>query len=160
MKIQLEHNRNSHFHQFHCLSCQQTFTGDVQHQRLSQGFRTLLCHDDGSIAGDVCAKCIKQGASYIQQRLKTRSIELFKHSSTDDIGLSRYRQALELSELAVRPLVIPPFYTWWWKKITLLVAETQELEMARREVINYRHRHPKPHKIKFLTDKPSIGKDN
>jgi hypothetical protein len=160
MKIQLQHNLNFPVDRFHCLVCQQKYTGDVHSDRLSQQLRTLLCHNDGSIAGDVCAKCIKQGSSYIQQRLKTRSIELCQQSSIDDIGISTYRQALELSELAVESLIIPPFYTWWWQKIMLFAAETRALEMARREGIDCRYRQSKSHKITFLTKNPSIGKDN
>jgi hypothetical protein len=152
MKIQLERNLNAHFHQFHCVSCQEIFT--------SNRLRTLLCHDDGSISGDVCGNCIKQGNSHIQHQLKTRSIELFRQLSTDDMCLSGYRQALELTELAAQPLSIPPFYSWWWKKITILAAETQELEAARRESANCRYRQQNPHKITFRKEEPKIGKDN
>jgi hypothetical protein len=151
MKIQLERNLNAPFHQFRCVACQKTFTGS----RL----RTFLCHDDGSIAGDVCVGCLKQGNSHIKQQLGNRSIELFKQPSTND-SLTTYREALELSELAAQALTIPPFYYQWWKQLTIFAAEAQELELARREMVNCRYRQPKPHKIAFLTEEPSIGRDN
>lgn len=151
MKIHLERDRNPHHH-LQCLACQQAYIGN----RL----RTLLCHDDGSIAGDICLKCIKLGASYIQKQIETRSIELFRYSATDELSLSIYRQALELSELAAQPLAIPPFYYWWWQKMTILAVETQELEIAKTEAVNVRYRQPKPYKITFFKEKPSVGKDN
>jgi hypothetical protein len=152
MKIQLERKLKDRSHQLGCVACQQSFS--------NQRLRTLLCHDDGSIVGDICTSCIEQGASQIQQRLRVRSIELFQQPLTEDSSLSSYRQALELSELATQPLLIPPFYAWWWQQLTIFAAETQALEIARREPINCRHRQSKPLKITFLTDEPSVGKDN
>jgi hypothetical protein len=150
MKIQLERKLKDRSHQLCCVACQQSFS--------NHRLRTLLCHDDGSIVGDLCTDCLQQGTSQIQQQLKVRSIELFQQPLTEDSSLSSYRQALELSELATQPLVIPPFYLWWWKKLTTFAAETRSLEMARREPINCLHRQPKPLKITFLTEEPSIDK--
>ncbi len=152
MRIQLERNLNASFHQFHCIVCQDTF--------MASQLRTLLSHDDGSIAGDVCRDCLKQGASHIQHQLKNQSIELCQQPLTDDSSLSVYRQALELSELAAQPLFIPPVHYWWRKRITLLAAETQELAMARREIVNCRYLQSKLPKITFLTEEPKISRDN
>jgi hypothetical protein len=152
MKIQLERNLTAHPHQLRCVTCQQLFLGD----RL----RTLLCHNEGPIVGDICANCLKQGTSHIQQQLHARSIELFQQQSINDISISTYRQALELSELAGQALTIPPFYARWWKQLTVFAAETQELELARRETANIRYRQPKPYQITFLTEEPLIGHDN
>lgn len=150
MKIQLERKLKDRSHQLCCVACQQSFC--------NHRLQTLLCHDDGSIVGDICTDCLHQGASQIQQQLRVRSIELCQHPLTEDSSLSSYRQALELSELATQSLAIPPFYAWWWKQLTIFAAETRSLEMARREPINCRHRQPKPLKITFLTEEPSIDK--
>lgn len=152
MKIQLERQLKSHPHQLHCVACQQAF--------LANRLRILLCHDSGSISGDVCVKCLQQGPSHIQQQLKQHSIELFKHPLTENISPSPHQQALELWELATQPLIIPRFYHWWWQRLTILAADTRSLEIAQREPINYLRRQPKPHKIIFFTEKPSRGQDN
>jgi hypothetical protein len=153
MKIQLERKLTNQSDQLSCVACQHRFGGD----RL----RTLLCHDQGSIVGDLCTGCLKQGTNHIQARLKARSIELFQQSSIDgDRALATYRQALELSELAVEALTIPPFYYRWWKHLTMFAADSQELEIARREAANYRYRQPKSHHITFITEEPFSGKDH
>jgi hypothetical protein len=153
MKIQLERKLTNQSDRLCCVACQHRFGGD----RL----RTLLCDDRGSIVGDLCTGCLKQGTNHIQARLKARSIELFQQSSIDsDLALATYRQALELSELAVEALTIPPFYHRWWKHLTMFAADSQELEIARRETANYRYRQPKSHHITFLTDEPFSGKDH
>ena len=133
-----------------CVACQHSFT--------SNRLGTLLCHDDGSIVGDICMGCLKQGVSHIQHQFKRRSIALFQQPQSEASPLSVYRRALELSELATQPLAIPPFYVWWWQQLTIFVADTQELEKARRQPLNCRHRQPKPHKITFLTEKPTTEK--
>jgi hypothetical protein len=150
MKIQLEYKRTFRLDLLNCVAC--------QHSYFSSSLRTLLCHDDGTIAGDICLNCLHRGTSHIQQQLKVRSIELYQQPLNEPIALSVYRQALELSELAVQPLTIPPFYMWWWKQLTIFVAETQDLELARREPLNRRHRQPKPHKITFPAKKPTSDK--
>jgi hypothetical protein len=153
MKIQLERKLTNQSDRLICVACQHRFGGD----RL----RTLLCHDQGSIVGDLCTGCLKQGTNHIQARLKARSIELFQQSSIDsDQALATYRQALELSELAVETLTIPPFYYRWWKHLTMFAADSQELEIARRETANYRYRQPKSHHITFITEEPFSGKDH
>jgi hypothetical protein len=160
MKIQLERNLKPQPHRLRCIACQHSFFGDKT--------RVLLRHRDGSIFGDVCVDCLQRGASHIQQQLKDRAIELFKQPLTDDISPSPHKQALELWELATGHLVIPPFYGWWWQRLSIFAAETQELEIARRGILNLRSRQPKPHKITFLREEPSSlfqrgdanGKDN
>jgi hypothetical protein len=153
MKIQLERKLTNQSDQLCCVACQHRFGGD----RL----RTLLCHDQGSIVGDLCTGCLKQGTNHIQARLKARSIELFQQASIDgDQTLATYRQALELSELAVEALTIPPFYYRWWKHLTMFAADSQELEIARRETANDRYRQPKSHHITFITEEPFSGKDH
>jgi hypothetical protein len=131
MKIQLECRLNNQAHQLCCVACQQSFTPD----RL----RTLLCHDDGAIEGDVCAKCVKLGTSHIRQGLKTRSLQLFQRNLNGDTSLANYRAALELSELADRVITVPPIYQRWWKRLTIFVAETEALELGRRESIDCHH---------------------
>jgi hypothetical protein len=152
MKIQLEGQLISHRQPLRCVACEQNFLAD----RL----RMLLCHDSGSIAGDLCVTCIQQGTSHIQQQLKDRASELLKHPLTDDISPSPHQKALELWELATQPVVIPPFYHWWWKQLTMLAVETCSLEIAWREPISYRHRQPRSPKIIFLPEKPSHDRDN
>ncbi|WP_309742224.1 MULTISPECIES: hypothetical protein [unclassified Chamaesiphon] len=139
-------------HRLDCVACQHSFT--------SNRLGTLLCHDDGSIVGDICMGCLRQGASHLQQQLKRRSISLFQQPPSEASPLSVYRRALELSELATQPLAIPAFYVWWWQRLTTFVADTQELDKARRAAINCRHRQPKPTNITFSTEKPSKGKDD
>jgi hypothetical protein len=152
MKIQLERKLTNQSDRLCCVACQHRFEGE--------GLRTFLCHDRGSIVGDVCTGCLKQGTNHIQHRLKAQSIELFQHSSINDPDLTTYQQALELSELATEALTIPPFYYRWWKHLTMFATDSQELELARRETANYRYRQPKSHHITFLTEEPFSGKDD
>ena len=123
MKIQLEQKLDNHSYQLCCVACQHSFS--------SMRLRTVLCHDSGSIVGDVCTDCLKQGTSQIQRQFRVRSIELFKQHLIEDISLSSYQQALELSELATQPLVIPRFYARWWKQLSIFATEPQVSEMAR-----------------------------
>ena len=123
MKIQLEHKLDNYSYQLCCVACQHSFS--------SMRLRTVLCHDSGSIVGDVCTECIKQGTRQIQRQFRVRSIELFQQHLIANISLSSYQQALELSELASQPLAIPPFYARWWKQLTILATEPQALETAR-----------------------------
>jgi hypothetical protein len=152
MKIHLEHRQKDRTHQLCCVACQHSFSSDK--------LRSLLCHDSGAIVGDLCNDCLQKGNNHIQQQLKVRSIELFKQQPIEVNSLSAYRQALELSELANQSLTIPPFYLRWWQQLIGFAAETQSLEMARREPIDCRYRQPKPLKITFLTEEPAIGTDN
>ena len=123
MKIQLEQKLDNHSYQLCCVAYQHSFA--------SMRLRTVLCHDSGSIVGDVCTDCLKQGTSQIQRQFRVRSIELFKQHLIEDISLSSYQQALELSELATQPLVIPRFYARWWKQLSIFATEPQVSEMAR-----------------------------
>jgi hypothetical protein len=148
MNIQLERNLRPHSHRLRCVACDLTFAGGK--------LRTLLYHQDRSIAGDLCAKCLQQGASHIQQQLKARARELFQQPLTEDISPSPHKQALELWELATSQLVIPPFYYWWWQRLSIFAAETQDLELAKRGALNLRYRQPKPRKITFVKKEPSV----
>jgi hypothetical protein len=152
MKIQLERNLKLQPHRLRCVACQHSFFGDKT--------RVLLHHHDGSIAGDVCLDCLDRGSSYMQQQLKDRAIELFKQPLSDDVSPSPHKQAMELWELATGDLVLPTFYSRWWQRLMMFVADTNELEIARRGILNLRSRQSKPHKITFLKEEPSIGKDN
>jgi hypothetical protein len=160
MKIQLERKRTSWLvggafpleNRLDCVACQHSFT--------SNRLGALLCHDDGSIVGDICMGCLKQGASHIQHQFKQRSIALFQQPPSEASPLSVYRRALELSELATQPLAIPAFYVWWLQRLTTFVADTQALEKARRETKNYYQRQPKLPKITPSPEQPSVGKDD
>ena len=123
MKIQLEQKLDNHSYQLCCVACQHSFS--------SMRLRTVLCHDSGSIVGDVCTDCLKQDKSQIQRQFRVRSIELFKQHLIENISLASYQQALELSELATQPLVIPRFYARWWKQLSIFATEPQVSEMAR-----------------------------
>jgi hypothetical protein len=151
MKIQLERNLRSGSGKLRCLVCETVHQG----KRL----RTLLCHDDGSIGGDVCASCFKLTPTQIQHRLRQRAVVLIKQPPIEGRTPSPQKQALELFELAQQPLSIPPFYVWWWKQFSLLAVEAGELESARTAAASC-DRHPKPLTLRFLTEEPSIGKDN
>jgi hypothetical protein len=150
MKILLESPLNSNSNrpasnQFHCLACQNSLGGG--------SLRTMLCHDDGAIAGDLCKRCVKRGTAYLQKTLGYRSQQLALEAIGHDDPVVRQR-AKELAELANQPLSVPSFYQWWWKQMTLLATATQELEMARRSIPR---QHPKPLKITFLTEEPMVG---
>lgn len=152
MNIQLERNLRTHPNQLRCIACDRTFAGGK--------LRTLLYHQDRSIAGDLCTNCLQQGASHIQQQLKASARELFNRPLTEDVSPSPHKQALELWELATEPLVIPPFYYWWWRKLTIFADEARELEIAKRGTVNFRSRQTKKYKIIYIKGEPSIGKDN
>jgi hypothetical protein len=151
MKIQLERNLRSGSGKLRCLVCEAVYGG----KRL----RMLLCHNDGSIGGDVCASCLKLTPAQIQHRLRQRAVVLIKQPPIDNRTPSPQKQALELFELAQQPLAIPPFYVWWWKQFSLLAVEAGELESARTAAASC-YRHPKPLKLSLLTEEPSIGQDN
>jgi hypothetical protein len=151
MKIQLERNLRSGSGKLRCLVCEQVYA--------SKRLRTLLCHDDGSIGGDICKSCLELAPAQIQHRLRQRAVVLIKQPPIDGRTPSPQKQALELFELAQQPLTIPPFYVWWWKQFSLLAVESGELETARTGAASC-YRYPQPLKISFLTEEPSIGKDN
>ncbi len=136
MKIQLEQKLDNHSYQLCCVACQHSFS--------SMRLRTLLCHDSGSIVGDVCTECLKQGTRQIQRQFRVRSIELFQQHLIENISLSSYQQALELSELATQPLAIPRFYARWWKQLSIFATEPQASEMARQEPIDFLQQKYKP----------------
>jgi hypothetical protein len=163
MKIQLERNlRSGSGKLLRCMVCEGACDRDCGRRQQAVGLRTLLCRDDGSIVGDICANCLQQKGSYIQQQLHQRAVKLINQSLGDRERHipSPHKQALELSELAHQPLKIPPFYVWWWKRLTILTAATRELEQARTGGVNCQLRQAKTLKITFSNEEPSIGKDN
>jgi hypothetical protein len=151
MKIELESKSSNCADRLRCVVCEQTFNSD----RL----RSLLCHDDGLIFGDVCPHCRQQGGDYIRQKLGDRAAKVFERihaqlsqqpRSIDTSTILLEREALELSEMAEQPLKIPPIYVWWWKRFEMLITESQELELARRG-----NPHPRPKlTITFLEEEP------
>ena len=145
MKIQLERNLRADSSKLRCTVCEQASNRTP--------VRTLLCHDDGSIVGDICANCLNQKTNYIQQCLHQRAANLIRQPANGRIP-SPQKQALELFELAHQPLTIPPFYAWWWKRLTILTAENRELELARTGAIRSQSL-----TIRFLTEEPPIGKN-
>ncbi len=152
MKIQLERNLRSGGSKLRCKVCTEVYVGD----RL----RTLLCHDDGSIAGDICTNCLQLQTPQIQQHLHQRAVASIDRPTLKQV-LSPQQEALELFELSRQPLDRPPFYAWWWERLKILTAETQELELVRLETPRCKsQRYGKPLKISFLSEEPAIGKDN
>ncbi len=152
MKIQLERNLKVYPHRLRCVACQHPFYGSKT--------RVLLRHQHGGSVGDVCVDCIRHGNKYIQQRLKERAIELFKQPAIPDVTPSPQKQALELWELATSNFVIPPFYYWWWQRLTFFIADSQDLEVARRGKGNFRYGQSKLPKITFTKEESPFGKDN
>lgn len=149
MKIQLERNSRLSSAQVRCNICEAACT----HDRL----RTLLCHDDGRIVGDICADCLHQSPTYIQTQLHQRAAKLIDRplGNGNRWTPSLHKQALQLSELTHQPLTKPPFYAWWWKRLTILVAETRALEQARIGTANcqFRSDRPKnPRTAKIISD--------
>ncbi len=126
MKIHLERNLNSGSGKlFRCTVCE----GACSRSRL----RPLLCRDDGAIVGDICADCLKQPTNYIQQQLHQRAAKSIDRPLVVENSQvpSPQKQALMLSELTHQPLTKPPFYVWWWKRLTIAISESRELEAAR-----------------------------
>jgi hypothetical protein len=152
MKIQLERNLKPHFPRLRCVACERTFAiGKL---------RTLLYHQDESIAGDICTDCLDRGASHIRQQLKARAIFLFQQPLCDDISPSPHKQALELWELANSRLIIPSVYERLWQQLLIFTAETKYLELGRRRAIHRRAQQSKLPTVTFLEEEPHSGKDN
>jgi hypothetical protein len=145
MKIQLEHKLRSCPEHIDCISCGQAFPPN--------SIRALLCLDSGLIEGDLCPKCIQQGAARIRWNLRDRAAKLILQEQPSPADQSR---ALELRAAAVESLTLPPAYQWWWKKLGILTTEACELELARRGL--NKPLGQKLH-ITFLEDKPSVGQD-
>jgi hypothetical protein len=123
--------------------------------------RTLLCRDNGSIVGDICTDCLNQKTGYIQKQLHYRAAQLIIQSPTSTSQTpSPQKQALIIAELAHQPLEIPPFYSWWWKRLTILTAEIRELRLSRTNGANCQSHDANNLNISFLTEEPSIGKDD
>jgi hypothetical protein len=132
MKIQLVRNLNvSSGKLFRCQICE----GTCRRERM----RVLLCRDDGTIVGDVCEDCVKQPTSYIQQRLHQRATKLLARPfvTEETQSPSPQKQALVIAELTYQPLQKPPFYVWWWQRLTLAIAEARDLERARTSSASY-----------------------
>jgi hypothetical protein len=151
MKINLERNLKAQPHRLRCVACLHTFSGDRS--------RLLLRHQNGSLVGDVCQECFQQGSGHIQQKFKQRAIELCSQPLSEDISPSPHKQALVLWELASEPLVIPPVYYLWWRKLAILAA-IQKLEFTRKGATNSRGSGPQISENLFLPEESSIGKDN
>ncbi len=155
MKIQLERNLSSGSGKlFRCQVCE----GACRRDRL----RTLLCRDDGTIVGDICADCLKQNTSYIQRQLSQRAVRLLDRAVATEHNLlpSPQKKALILSELTHQPLKKPPFYYWWWKRLTILTAESRELEQARTGAANCQFRIDRSLHTNSSSEEHSLGKDN
>ncbi len=152
MKIHLERNLKPQPHRLRCVACWHSFSSDRS--------RLLLRRQNGSLVGDLCPECLRQGTSHIQQQFKDRASELCSQPLNEDISPSPHKQALVLWELASEPLITPPFYYWWWKKLTILAASVPESELIRKGMMNSRSRQSKTPKDLFLTEESSIGKDN
>jgi hypothetical protein len=135
MKIQLERNLNASSGKlFRCQICE----GTCRRDRL----RALLCRDDGTLVGDICEDCVKQPTSYIHQRLYQRAARLLERPLVTGASQtpSPQKQALVISELTYQPLQKPPFYMWWWKRLTISIAEARELDRAPTGSPNYQLR--------------------
>jgi hypothetical protein len=135
MKIQLERNLNASSGKLsRCQICE----GACRRARL----RTMLCRDDGTLVGDICKDCVKQPTSYIHHRLHHRAAKLLERPLVSEVSQvpSPQKQALVLAELTYQPLHKPPFYIWWWKRLTISIAEARELERARSATPNYQLR--------------------
>jgi hypothetical protein len=152
MKIQLESNLKPRPARLRCIACEHTFA--------SGKLRTLLYHQDESLAGDICRECFQRGASHIQQQLKARAIALFQQPAIEDVSPSPHKQALELWELATTRLVLPSIYDRLWQRLRMFAAGTKDLELAKTRAHDLRSRQPKPPTITFVEEEPQIGKDN
>ncbi|AFY94559.1 hypothetical protein [Chamaesiphon minutus] len=152
MKIQLKRNFNPHSPRLRCVVCESQFA--------SGKLRTLLCHQDESIAGDICMDCLGQGANYIQQQLKARAIVLLQQPWRDDISPSPHKQALELWELANSHLILPSIYQRLWQRLLIFAAATKDLGLAKRGSSNRRAQQSKLPTVTFLEEEPYSGKDN
>jgi hypothetical protein len=152
MKIQLERNLKPHSPRLRCVACERIFA--------SGKLRTLLCHQDESIAGDVCPDCLQRGASHIQQQLKARAIVLFQQPLRDDISPSPHKQALELWELATSHLILPSVYERLWHQLRIFAAETKYLKLAIRGSNHRRGQQLQLPTVTFLEEEPHSGKDN
>lgn len=134
MKIQIERNLSSGSGKlFRCIVCEVACQSD----RL----RTLLCLDNGTIVGDICMDCVQQNNSYIQRQLHQRARKLLARATDNqEQRPSPQKQALLLAELTHQPLISPPFYVWWWKRLTARGMATQELEQVHTKVTNSQFR--------------------
>jgi hypothetical protein len=152
MKIQLERNLNASSGK---LSRCQICDGACRRERL----RALLCRDDGTLVGDICEDCVKQPTSYIHYRLHHRAAKLLERpllTETNQAPL-RQKQALVLAELTYQPLHKPPFYMWWWKKLTISIVEARELRRARQATPNYQLRLERSLGVNFYGEETSIA---
>ncbi len=154
MKIQLERNLSFGSGLLRCCTVCERVYGE---ERL----RTLLCLDSGTIVGDICKTCRHQQLDTIQQKLHQRACRLLAQPEPTQQQLpSPQKQALILSELAHQPLTTPPFYVWWWKRLTLLATATQELERVRIGKVNPRSRLTRSIDADYSTEEPTFGKDS
>ncbi len=131
MKIQLLRNiKASSGKLFRCQICEGACRRDP--------LRSLLCRDDGTVVGDICEDCVDRPTSQIHQRLHQRAAKLLARPLVTEESQvpSPQKQALVLAELTYQPLQKPPFYLWWWKRLTISIAEARDLERARTNSAN------------------------
>lgn len=154
MKIQLERNLSSGSGKlWRCTVCERVCGDDL--------LRTLLCLDSGTVVGDICKTCRHQQIDAIQQQLHQRACRLLAlPEPTPERLPSPQKQALILSELAHQPLAMPPFYLWWWKRLTLLATATRELDRVRIGKVHPRSRITRSIDADYSTEEPTFGKDS
>jgi hypothetical protein len=152
MKIQLVRNLNASSGKLlRCQICE----GACRRDRL----RTLLCRDDGTVVGDICEDCAQQRTPYIHQLLHHRATKLLERPLVNEEGRapSPQKQALVLAELTHQPLQKPPFYVWWWKRLTIAISEARELERARTGSKNYQLRLERSFRNNLSNEETSIA---
>jgi hypothetical protein len=99
---------------------------------LAEPYRAILSSDRGLIQGTVCPQCCKLKAIDLQQKLHDRGMTLLRQSyQLDEQGGELRDRAQELLQLAQEPVKSPNFLQRWFKQMTILSEETQELEAAR-----------------------------
>jgi len=124
MKISTERTVNHHPQAFHCVACTQPFTTDLH--------RAIVYNDRGLIQGDICPQCSQLKASELQQKLHDRGTLLLRQSDKADKQSSELRdRAQELIQLSQESVKSPNFLQRWFKQMTMLSEETQDLEAAR-----------------------------
>ena len=123
MKIYLERTLATCPKSLLCTTCGQLFEAGK--------LRALLYSDQGLLQGDVCHQCIKLKSSDLRNQMRDRASLLLQHPYDLDHTLPAHKRALELLEAAQEEVTFPTFYQWWFKKLTVLSEESQELEAAR-----------------------------
>lgn len=123
MKIHLERTLATCPKKLLCTTCGQLFEAGK--------LRALLYSDRGLLQGDVCHDCIKLKPSEIRNQMRDRASLLLQQPCDPDCRPTAHERALELLEVAQEEVKFPTFYHWWFKKLTVISEESQELEAAR-----------------------------